>query len=101
MPTQFPISILASEAPHDATMVGVASLLPSSNFERDRCLVLEPPPQTLALQDADLDFGHVEPTRVLGRIVKLDATQQRGRGLGTEHLLKACAKMCVRLSKTK
>jgi hypothetical protein len=99
MTTQFPISILASEAPHDATMVGIASLLPSSNFERDRWLVLEPPPQTLALQYADLDFGHVEPTRMFGRLVKLDATQQRRGCLVTEHLLKAGAKMRVEVVK--
>ena len=92
---------MASEAPHDATMVGVASLLPSSDFERNRCLVLEPPPQTLALQDANLDFGHVEPTRMFGRIVKLDATQQRSGCLVTEHLLEAGAKMRVEVVRTK
>lgn len=59
-------------------MVGVASLLPSSNFERDRCQVLEPARQALALQEADLDFGHVKPTGTFWRIVKLSAMQERG-----------------------
>src|SRR5438874_1734151 len=99
MPTQFTISILTREAPHDATMLGVASLLPSSNFESDHCLVLKPPPQTLTLQDADLDFSHVEPTRMFGRIVELDATQERSGCLLTEHVLKAGAKMRVEVVK--
>src|SRR3990172_2010511 len=95
MLTQFPIRVLASEAPRDATMGAVAPLLPRRHFPGDRGLILEPPPQTLALQDADLQFGHVQPTCMDGRIVKLDATQERGGGLVTKYLLKAGADMRV------
>ncbi len=60
MATKSSISVLARETPRDATMLGVATLLLSSDFERDGSPILETSAQTLTLQDTDLDFGHVK-----------------------------------------
>ena len=62
MATKFSISVLAHETPRYATIRSVATLLPSSDFERDGSPILETSAQTLTLQDTDLDFGHVNPS---------------------------------------
>jgi hypothetical protein len=97
MPAKLSISVLARETPRDATMVGIASLLPGGHFGREGSPVFETPAKTLALQDADLDFGHVEPTGVFGRVVKLDPAQEHGSRLITENLLEAGAKVRVQV----
>lgn len=51
--------------------------------------------QALSLQDADLDFGHVQPARMLGRVVELDPAQHRRGGLRAEHFFEALAQMRV------
>jgi hypothetical protein len=39
------------------------------------CLVLDAPIQTLAAEDTQFNFGHVEPTAMLGRVMKVQAAQ--------------------------
>lgn len=97
MAGELAISVLARKAPGDATVLGIASLLPGGNFGREGSPVLETSSETLALQDTDLDFGHVEPTGVFGRVVQLDPAQQHGGGLLTEDLIETGAKVCVQI----
>src|SRR3972149_8812251 len=95
MPAKLSIRILGREAPFEATVVRVASLLPSSNFEGEGAPVLQTPPKTLTLQDTDLDFGHVKPAGMFRRVVKLNAAQERAGSPMTEYLLKAGADMRI------
>ena len=39
------------------------------------CLVIEPLVQTLAAQDTEFDFRHIEPTAMLGCVVQVQPTQ--------------------------
>ena len=50
MAGELAISVLARKAPGDATVLGIASLLPGGNFGREGSPVLETSSETLALQ---------------------------------------------------
>jgi len=49
--------------------------------------------QTLAGENANLDFDHVEPTGVLRNEVELDATKQAPRLLGREGPIESAGRM--------
>ena len=59
------------ELPVDGGSGGVAFLDQGLDFPPQRVLVGEPLPQAGAGQHAELDFRHVQPTAVLGRVVEL------------------------------
>ena len=97
MPTQLPICVLPSELPLDSSLLGVPRLLPGVDFRPQKVLAGDTPVQTLAAEDADLDFRHVQPTGVLGRVVELHATQEFGGGTLTQDVVEAFLEMGVQV----
>jgi len=97
VPPEFPVGILAREAPFDATLICISALLPCRDFERSGGNILEATSQTLAIQDADFDFGHIKPAGMFGRVVKLDAPQECCRRPMPQRLLEAVAEMGVEI----
>jgi hypothetical protein len=91
MAAQLPICVSTRKRPLDATSIGVSPPLPSRNLRGESRLLGSTARQALPLQDADLDLGHVQPTRMLGRVVELDPANQGRGGLHTEHLFEALA----------
>ena len=89
MPSELSISVLAGERPLDATSIDVALMLPSVDLASHGVSIHQPPSEALALQDADLDLRHVEPTRMLWRVMKLHASQQCVGGRAAQHFLEA------------
>ena len=65
---QFPICILTGKGPFDTPALGVTSLLPSGDFAGYRGAIWQTAVKTLAVEDADFNLGHIEPTGVFGRI---------------------------------
>ena len=59
---------------------GVAGELPGVDLVLQRPRIGDAAIQALAREDADLDFGHVQPAGVLGGVVELDPAQQPGSG---------------------
>jgi len=59
MLTHLSIRIQASKRPLNAAPFGAAFALPSIDLAPDDGFVRQPSPQTLAIQDTDLDFRHV------------------------------------------
>ena len=89
------ICILSSKFPLDGSLKGVSSLLRSLDFGYQQLPTGHPPIQTLAAVDADLNFRHVQPTRVLGRVVKLHPAQELcGRAL-TQHIVEALPEVSI------
>ena len=76
MPTEFLISALASELPFDGAALCVPVGLPSIDFPLQKMSIGDSTIQALTSEDADFDLCHVEPTRMLGRVVEAHATQQ-------------------------
>ena len=97
MPTQFSICILTSERPSNTTSLGIAFALPGCDLASGSSSVPQSPAETLALQNADLDFCHVQPARMLGRVMEHDASQKRAGGPRAEHLCKAGSEMRVEI----
>ena len=83
MSTELSISVLASELPLDGSLRSVASLLPRVDFALKKLLTGDAPVQALTTEDADLDFRHVQPTRVLRRVVELERAARQEPGLGS------------------
>ena len=75
MSTQLPIRVFAGECPLDAALGGIASSFPRRHLGGEGGLLGSTTRQTLALEDADLDLGHVQPAGVHRGVVKLDAPQ--------------------------
>ena len=66
--------------------VGITLGLPSRYLFGHSLCVVDTPLETLAVQAPNLDLGHMQPTRVLGGVVKRQPGQQascfvRGKGL--------------------
>src|SRR3972149_9832219 len=95
MVTQLSIRILASKRPLDATSFGVAFALPSIDLAPGSRFVRQSSPETLAIQDTDLDFRHVQPACVLGGVVEHDSAQKRSGSHWAELLFEALAEMRV------
>src|SRR5580700_984453 len=95
MATELPVCISTRKCPLDAASSGVASPLPRRHLGGESRLLSSTARQALALQDTDLDLGHIQPARMLGCVMELDSAQQcRGR-LHTEHFFEALAQMRV------
>ena len=97
MPTELLICILPSELPFDGSLLGVARLLPSIDFSAQYLLAGHASIQALTAEDADLDLGHVQPTRVLGRVVELHPAQEFGSGRFTQHIVEAFLEVGVQV----
>ena len=97
MPTQLSISITPGEAPFDPLSFDVATLLPRRDVRRQGGGIGDAPADALAVENSDLDFGHVQPTSVLGRVVELNPPQ-KGFGLpGTQDFDKGPTEMRVQV----
>ena len=69
------IGILAGEFPFDASPFFIPALLPVADLRLEGFGVGEASPGALPVHDPDLDLGHVQPTRVFGRVMELDSPQ--------------------------
>ena len=97
MVPQLSICVLTSEVPLNGSLFGISCLLPRIDFGLKLLAAANSPIQALPAQYADLNFRHVQPARVLGRVVELHATQQlRGRTLA-EHIVEAPSEVGVQV----
>src|SRR5215207_1736327 len=67
----FGASLLDREHPFQVCAGAIALALPGGDLALEFLAVVDAPVQALALEHADLDLDHVEPTRVLGGVVEL------------------------------
>jgi len=97
MAAELSICILSSEGPLDARARVVAVPLPRGHFAFESLAVGQPPVQALAAQNADLDFGHVQPARMRWRVMKDYASQQAPSSGFAQNVLKAPAKVRIEI----
>ena len=97
MPTKLLICILTSELPLDGSLRSVASLLPRVDFALKKLSTGDAPLQALTTEDADLDFRHVQPTRVLRRVVELHPAQEFGGGTLAQDVIEAFLEMGIQV----
>lgn len=97
MQTHFSIRILSSERPLDAPVLGVTACLPSRDLGGDCGAIRQAPIETLAVKDADFDFGHVEPTGVLRGVMEYDPSQQGSCFSNAKYFLETLAEMGVEI----
>src|SRR3989304_5701593 len=85
------------EAPIDHRSGGVPFNFPSTNFAFHDCFAAQSAIQTLYGQDRDFDLGHVQPTAMLGCVMKLQFPGQLPRLLGWKSLVKRSRRMGVEI----
>src|SRR5690606_34503460 len=61
------------EAPNDRCGGGIARRHPGGRLRLQRGAVWQAPVQALPRQHTEFEFGHVQPTAMLGRVVNLEA----------------------------
>lgn len=66
---------LGGEHPDDLRAIAIALLLPGGNFTVQGVTIGDAAVDALGAQDTDLDLDHVEPARVLGRVVEFKTPQ--------------------------
>src|SRR5512134_3621944 len=86
-PVQFGSGMVKGEAPLRRGVLGIALRLPSCDLAGERLLVGDAPVQALAVEHRELQFGHIEPTAVLGRVLKLEPLDQAPCFLWRERLI--------------
>ncbi len=96
---QLGTSIIGGELPADAGVSCVALGLQGGDALNQRVVIGDWTREAAALDDADLDLGHIEPTAMFWRIVHLQAAGdsarlrrrerriERGQGMGVEVIL--------------
>jgi hypothetical protein len=89
MTTSLPIRVATRKGPLDAASSSVAPSLPRRYLSGENSLLGSAARQALALQNPDLDLSHIQPARMLGRVVELDPAQQRHSQCTTS----ACARV--------
>lgn len=95
MLSHFLIGVLPSERPGDTSLVLIEARLPGVDLGNQCGPVWQAAVKTLAIQDANLDFSHIQPTGVFRSVVKGDATQKCLRLLKSENVLEALAEVGV------
>ncbi len=71
--SQLGSGLLGGEFPLDPGTGRVALLLPNRDLGGENIMSADAAIQALAAHHADLDLSHVQPTCVLGRVVKFQA----------------------------
>src|SRR3972149_3078498 len=84
---QFRACFLNGEMPSDRRLGRIAFSLQSGDFLHQRGFISDPARQALALKYTELQFGHVQPTAMLGRVMKLQAFENASRLFGREGLI--------------
>src|SRR6516162_4171571 len=79
---QFRASVGSLELSIDLGLLTVSFFLPGSGFGRQRLFIRNAAGQTLARQDIQLDFRHVKPTAMLGRVNDFQTPDQPTSFLG-------------------
>src|SRR5260370_33069056 len=79
--SKFGTRILTSKLPRDRAVRTIALHLQGIDAPSQGAQTIHPTRQATALKNADLDFGHIQPTAVFGRVVKLDAPENPPRFL--------------------
>ena len=72
---KFVPSIVGGKLPRDGTTICIALQFQGIDAGTQLAQAAHATRQTAPLENADLDFGHVQPAPVLGCVVKLDALQ--------------------------
>ena len=65
-------SFFCGEHPVYSRSAGVALALPGCDFGDEAFAAVDSPVEALAAQDSNLDFDHVEPACMLGRVMELE-----------------------------
>ena len=94
---KFGSGILGVEPPVDGGFCGVALLLQSLDFLPEGLLVGKPLFEARGGQNAELDLRHVQPTAVLGRVMKLQPPGDPPGFLSREGLVQRCPAMGVQI----
>src|SRR5919199_6142952 len=93
--TELDAGVRGRELPIGFDSGGIAPAPPSVDMALERCLVAHPVRQ-IGAEGAQLDFGHIQPRAVLGRVMDLETVGdalgllgrerlvERGRGVGVE-----------------
>ena len=89
MTAELVICILSSEGPLYGFAESVSRLLQRIDLRAQQLPAWNAAVQALAAEDTDLDFGHVEPALVLGRVVELHPAQQLGGSALAQHVVEA------------
>ncbi len=72
---QFLPCLRGREAPHNRGLGRIADVFIGGDLTDEHGFVRDAAIQTLALQDTQLDFGHIQPTAMLGRVMKFELLQ--------------------------
>src|SRR5512134_3511340 len=75
-PVQFGSGMVEGEAPLRGGALGIALGLPGCDLAGERLLVGDAPVEALAAEHGELQFGHVEPAAVLGRVMEVEPLEQ-------------------------
>lgn len=81
----------------DASFRQIAFLFPGCHFRRYQRLGVQPPVQALAIHEIDLRFGPIQPTAVLGGVMKFNLIQDPARLGWGEGLVQARPVMRVQV----
>jgi hypothetical protein len=85
----------------DFDLLFVAPLLPYADLLAQQIGVVQAAIEVLIIQNAALDFRHVEPTHVLGCVMERQAVQQLSRFIRRKRLGQGSPVWVLRLSRTK
>ena len=83
-PFEFYAGVGCCEVPIGLGVMFVAVVLPSGDLRLERVLVWNAAAQTLARENAEFGFGHVEPASVLWRVVPFEPLGEASRFGGGE-----------------
>lgn len=97
MPAKLLVCILTRERLHDGVLRSVTRLLPRVDFALKKLSAGDAPAQTLTTEDAHLDFRHIQPARMLARVVELHSAQELGRCALAQHVVEALSEVGVQI----
>jgi hypothetical protein len=98
MPAQFSICTSTRKGPLDTVSRGGAPPLPRRDLGGEGSFLGGAARQALALQDIDLNLGHIQLARMLWHVAEFVPTQQCSDRLHTEHFFEPLAHMRIEIA---
>src|SRR5215210_5731483 len=89
--------IFACKSPLNLGTSRIALFFQLLDLAFQRFLIFNSPIKALTTEDAQLDFSNIQPTTMLGRVVKLQLPQDTPRFIRRERLIKRCRSVRVQI----
>jgi hypothetical protein len=94
---EFDSGVIGGELPVDRPSICIATRFPRSDLRLECRCVIDTTVETLSLEYAEFNLGHVQPASSLGRVIELESIEIRSGLIWREVIVEGSGFVCIEL----